>query len=122
MKTTFELPDNLFKRAKMQAAIHSLSLKELFRQSISEKFPSAKKQSKKAMDEVLWKRSQFQRKTEKNEQGNNIRIRNNKLQVLEMTSGSQLLEGISILQSLAEIPILIISRVLPDQSGKNRDK
>ncbi|RKX87382.1 MAG: hypothetical protein DRP58_02915 [Spirochaetes bacterium] len=37
MKTTFELPDNLFKQAKVYAAIHSLSLKELFRQAISEK-------------------------------------------------------------------------------------
>lgn len=42
MKTTFELPDNLFKQAKVYAAIHSLSLKELFRQAISEKLTNTK--------------------------------------------------------------------------------
>ncbi len=45
MKTTFELPDNLFKQAKVYAAIHSLSLKELFRQAISEKLTNAEKNS-----------------------------------------------------------------------------
>lgn len=43
MKTTFELPDNLFKQAKVYAAIHSLSLKELFRQAISEKLANTEK-------------------------------------------------------------------------------
>jgi len=43
MKTTFELPDNLFKQAKIYAAIHSLSLKELFRQAISEKLSKTEK-------------------------------------------------------------------------------
>jgi len=42
MKTTFELPDNLFRQAKVYAAIHSLSLKELFRQAISEKLAGTK--------------------------------------------------------------------------------
>jgi len=41
MKTTFELPDNLYKQAKIYAAIHSLPLKELFRQAISEKLSTA---------------------------------------------------------------------------------
>ncbi len=40
MKTTFELPDNLYKQAKVYAAIHNLSLKELFNQAISEKLLS----------------------------------------------------------------------------------
>ena len=43
MKTTFELPDNLFRQAKVYAAIHSLSLKELFRQAISEKLAGTEK-------------------------------------------------------------------------------
>ena len=43
MKTTFEIPDNLFKQAKIYAAIHSLSLKELFRQAISEKLVNTEK-------------------------------------------------------------------------------
>jgi len=41
MKTTFELPDDLYKQAKIYAAIHSLPLKELFRQAIFEKLSTA---------------------------------------------------------------------------------
>ena len=37
MKTTFELPDSLFRRAKSAAAQAGISLRELFTQAISEK-------------------------------------------------------------------------------------
>ena len=37
MKTTFELPDSLFRRAKTAAASAGMSLRELFTQAIAEK-------------------------------------------------------------------------------------
>ncbi len=37
MKTTFELPDNLFRNAKVVAAGAGMSLRELFTQAIAEK-------------------------------------------------------------------------------------
>ena len=37
MKTTFELPDNLFRNAKAVAAGAGMSLRELFTQAIAEK-------------------------------------------------------------------------------------
>ncbi len=37
MKTTFELPDNLFRNAKSVAAGAGISLRELFTQAITEK-------------------------------------------------------------------------------------
>ena len=37
MRTTFELPDQLFRKAKAAAALQGISLKDLFSQAITEK-------------------------------------------------------------------------------------
>ncbi len=37
MRTTFELPDHLFRQAKAAAALQGISLKELFTRAIAEK-------------------------------------------------------------------------------------
>ena len=45
MKTTFELPDTLFQKAKLAATYQGLSLRQLFTDAIADKFLAMDKQS-----------------------------------------------------------------------------